>query len=93
MVTIRYRLNKGDKRDVTVTLAPYDKIFYASFVDGVGGFALTKAQAEGMLAKMDALLAGEDVTTETPRPPQGAPRRPAVTRGASAPRPGSSGCA
>ena len=62
VITIRYRLNKGDKRDVTVGLAPYDKIFYASFVDGVGGFALTKVQAEGMLAKMDTLLAGEEVT-------------------------------
>jgi hypothetical protein len=61
VVTIRYRLNKGDKRDVTVTLAPYDKVFYASFVDGVGGFALTKAQADGMLEKMDALLKGEEV--------------------------------
>ena len=61
VITIRYRLNKGDKRDVTVGLAPYDKIFYASFVDGVGGFALTKVQAEGMLAKMDTLLAGEEV--------------------------------
>ena len=61
VITIRYRLNKGDKRDVTVTLAPYDKIFYAPFVDGVGGFALTKAQAESMLAKMDALLKGEDL--------------------------------
>jgi hypothetical protein len=62
VVTIRYRLNKGDRRDVTVTLAPYDKIFYASFVNGVGGFALTKAQAEAMLAKMNALLKGEEVT-------------------------------
>jgi hypothetical protein len=62
VITIRYRLNKGDMRDVTVGLAPYDKIFYASFVDGVGGFALTKVQAEGMLAKMDTLLAGEEVT-------------------------------
>jgi hypothetical protein len=62
VVTIRYRLNKGDKRDVTVGLAPYDKIFYASFVEGVGGFALTKAQAETMLAKMDALVKGKEVT-------------------------------
>jgi hypothetical protein len=62
VITIRYRLNKGDKRDVTVGLAPFDKIFYASFVDGVGGFALTKVQAEAMLAKMDALLKGEDIT-------------------------------
>jgi hypothetical protein len=62
VVTIRYRLNKGAKRDVTVGLAPYDKVFYASFVDGIGGFALTKAQAEAMLAKMDALLKGEEVT-------------------------------
>jgi hypothetical protein len=62
VVTIRYRLNKGDKRDVTVGLAPYDKIFYAVFVDGVGGFALTRVQAEGMLEKMDTLLAGGEVT-------------------------------
>jgi hypothetical protein len=61
VITIRFRLNKGDKRDVTVGLAPYDKIFYASFVDGIGGFALTKLQADGMLAKMKALLAGEEV--------------------------------
>lgn len=62
VVTVRYRLNTGDTRDVTVGLAPYDKIFYASFVDGVGGFALTKVQVEGMLAKMAKLLAGEEVT-------------------------------
>ena len=62
VITIRFRLNKGDTRDVTVGLAPYDKIFYASFVDGVGGFALTRVQAEGMLAKMRTLLAGEEVT-------------------------------
>jgi hypothetical protein len=61
VITISYRLNKGDKRNVTVGLAPYDKIFYASFVDGVGGFALTKVQAERMLAKMDKLLKGEEV--------------------------------
>ncbi|MCX7028637.1 MAG: DUF4340 domain-containing protein [Spirochaetes bacterium] len=62
LITISYRLNKGDKRNVTVGLAPYDKIFYATFVDGVGGFALTKVQAEGMLAKMDKLLKGEEIT-------------------------------
>jgi hypothetical protein len=62
VISIRYRLNTGDKRDVTVGLAPYDKIFYASFVDGVGGFALTKVQAEAMIEKMDRLLAGEEVT-------------------------------
>jgi hypothetical protein len=61
VIRIRYLLNKGAKRDVTVGLAPYDKIFYASFVDGVGGFALTKAQAEAMLEKMDTLLKGEEV--------------------------------
>ena len=60
VITIRFRLNKGEKRDVTVGLAPYDKVFYASFVDGVGGFALTRVQAEGMLAKMRTLLAGEE---------------------------------
>jgi hypothetical protein len=62
VITIRFRLNKGDKRDVTVGLAPYDKIFYASFVEGIGGFALTKVQAEAMLEKMDKLLAGEEIT-------------------------------
>jgi hypothetical protein len=62
VVTIRYRLNTGAKTDVTVTLAPYDKIFYASFVDGIGGFALTKVQVEAMLARLDALLKGEDIT-------------------------------
>jgi len=62
VVSIRFRLNKGDKRDVTVNLAPYDKIFYAPFVDGIGGFAITKVQVETMLEKMDALLAGNEVT-------------------------------
>jgi hypothetical protein len=62
VVTIRYRLNTGSKTDVTVTLAPYDKIFYASFVDGIGGFALTKVQVEAMLVKMEKLLKGEEVT-------------------------------
>lgn len=62
VVKVRFLLNTGSKRDVTVALAPYDKIFYASFVDGVGGFALTKAQVESMLAKMDRLLKGEELT-------------------------------
>jgi len=62
VVKVRYLLNTGAKRDVTVGLAPYDKIFYASFVDGIGRFALTKVQVDGMLAKMGKLLAGEEVT-------------------------------
>jgi hypothetical protein len=62
VVKIRYLLNTGDQREVTVSLAPYDKIFYASFVQGVGGFALTKVQVDAMLAKMARLLAGEEVT-------------------------------
>jgi hypothetical protein len=62
VVTIRYRLNTGAKTDVTVTLAPYDKIFYASFVDGIGGFALTRVQVDAMLAKLEKLLKGEEVT-------------------------------
>lgn len=59
VVSIRYRLNKGGKTDVTVNLVPYDKVFYGSYVDGIGGFALTKVQVEEMLAKMDSLLKGE----------------------------------
>ena len=61
VVSIRYRLNTGSDTDVTVDLAPYDKIFYASFVEGVGGFALTKVQVDAMVAKMETLLRGEDV--------------------------------
>ena len=61
VVSIRYRLNTGTKTDVRVDLAPYDKIFYASFVDGVGGFALTKVQVDAMVAKMEALLRGEEL--------------------------------
>ena len=33
VVSIRYRLNTGSDTDVKVDLAPYDKIFYASFVE------------------------------------------------------------
>jgi hypothetical protein len=62
VVKVRYVLNTGDRRDINVGLAPYDKIFYASFVDGIGGFALTKVQVDAMLAKMAKLLAGEEVT-------------------------------
>lgn len=62
VVKVRFLLNTGGKRDVTVSLAPYDKVFYASFVDGIGGFALTKVQVESMLAKMETLLRGEPVT-------------------------------
>ena len=61
VVTIRYLLNKGTRRDVTVGFAPYDKVFYASFVNGVGGFALTRVRVEAMLGKMDTLLKGEEV--------------------------------
>ncbi len=62
VVSIRYRLNTGSDTDVKVDLAPYDKIFYASFVEGIGGFALTKVQVDAMVVKMETLLRGEDVT-------------------------------
>lgn len=62
VVKVHYRLNKGARREATVSFAPYDKVFYAAFVDGVGGFALTQAQLQGMLAKLDDLVAGKEVT-------------------------------
>ena len=60
-VTVRYILNKGPQKTVTVEYAPYDRDFDAVFMNGVNVFALTKQQLNGMLVKLDLLVKGEKV--------------------------------
>ena len=61
-VSVKYSLNKGDARMVTVNYVPYDRDFYAIFLNGVGEFALTKGQLTKMVAKLDLLVSGQKVT-------------------------------
>jgi hypothetical protein len=61
-VTARFFLNKGPSKAVTVLYAPYNRDFDEVFVDGKGGFALTRQQLTTMLSKLDALAKGEKVT-------------------------------
>jgi hypothetical protein len=60
-VTVSFFLNKGDVKTVRVDYAPYDRDFYAIFLNGVSGFALTRGQLSAMLAKLDLLVAGQKV--------------------------------
>jgi hypothetical protein len=60
-VTVRYTLNKGKEKTVTLEYAPYDRDFDAIFMNGVNVFALTKQQISGMLVKLDLLVKGEKV--------------------------------
>jgi hypothetical protein len=57
-----FALNKGDVRKVRVDYTPYDRDFDAIFVNGVGGFALTKGQLTDMLGKLKLLVTGQKVT-------------------------------
>jgi len=61
-VSVKFSLNKGEQKTVRVDYAPYDRDFDAIFLNGVGGFALTKGQIAEMLRKLDLLLAGQKVT-------------------------------
>ncbi len=58
-VRTRYLLNKGAVRDVTVSYVPYDRDFYAVFVDGQCDFAISKGQVSAMGNALARLLAGE----------------------------------
>jgi hypothetical protein len=60
-VTVRFTLNKGSQKKVTLDYAPYDRDFDAIFMDGVNVFAITRQQVNGMLAKLDLLVKGEKV--------------------------------
>jgi len=60
-VTVRFSLNKGTMRNVTLDYAPYDRDFDAIFMNGVNVFALTKQQLGGMLTRLDMLVKGEKV--------------------------------
>jgi hypothetical protein len=61
-VTIRFFLNKGLSRVVTIVYASYDRDFDAVFFGGKSEFALTRQQLTTMLSKLDALAKGEQVT-------------------------------
>lgn len=58
-VSVRYTLNKGTARTVTLEFAPYDRDFHAIFMNGVSAFALTRGQVNRMLAKLELLVKGE----------------------------------
>jgi hypothetical protein len=58
-VTVRYALNKGRAKTVTIDFAPYTQDFYAIFVNGVSAFAVTHDRVDRMLAKLDLVLKGE----------------------------------
>lgn len=61
-VSVRYTLNQGPSKTVTLDYAPYDRDFYAIFLDGKSVFALTRGQLNAMRAKLDLLLKGEPVS-------------------------------
>jgi hypothetical protein len=61
-VSVKFFLNRGAVKTVTVDYAPYDRDFNAIFLNGVSEFALTKGQLTAMLGKLDLLLAGQKVT-------------------------------
>jgi hypothetical protein len=62
VISTRWTLNKGGARTAVVDYAPYDRDFYAAFLNGVNIFALTKGQLDTMLGKLDLLVKGQKVT-------------------------------
>ncbi len=58
-LTVKYSLNKGDTREVTVSFIPYDKDFDAALVNGKGQFGLTRNQLNAVYSGLDKLLKGE----------------------------------
>jgi hypothetical protein len=61
-VSVTFTMNKGPSKKVTLDYAPYDRDFYAIFMDGKSVFALTRGQMDAMRAKLDLLLKGEPVS-------------------------------
>ena len=61
-VTVKFFMNKGPSKVVTIVYAPYNRDFDAIFMDGRSQFALTKLQLNTMLTKLDELAKGEKVT-------------------------------
>ena len=61
-VTMQYTMNKGPSKTVTVDYAPYDRDFYAIFMDGKSVFALTRGQMDTVRTKLDLLLKGQPVS-------------------------------
>jgi hypothetical protein len=59
VVSVRYTLNKGPTRTVTLEFAPYDRDFHAIFMNGVSAFALTRGQVDRMLVKLEMLAKGQ----------------------------------
>jgi hypothetical protein len=62
VMTVRFFMNKGPSKIVTVDYAPYDNDFDAVFVDGKSEFALTKEQLAKVSDKLVTLLSGGKVT-------------------------------
>ncbi len=61
-VAVRFFMNKGSSKLVTVSYAPYNRDFDAIFIDGRSMFALSRLQLTTMLTKLDELAKGEKVT-------------------------------
>ncbi|HVO37566.1 MAG TPA: DUF4340 domain-containing protein [Spirochaetia bacterium] len=62
VMTVKFFMNKGPSKIVTVDYAPYDNDFDAVFVDGKSEFALTKQQLAQVSDKLVTLLSGGKVT-------------------------------
>ncbi len=63
-VSVKFTLNKGTDRNVTVNYAPYDRDFDAIFIGGRSEFAITHLQLNRMLDKLDQLVKGEAVSAD-----------------------------
>jgi Domain of unknown function (DUF4340) len=61
-IVVKFAMNKGPSKTVTVDYAPYDRDFYAIFMDGKSVFALTRGQMDSVRTKLDLLLKGQPVT-------------------------------
>jgi hypothetical protein len=61
-VTVKFFMNKGPSKVVTIVYAPYNRDFDAIFMDGKSQFALSRLQLTTMLTKLDELAKGEKVT-------------------------------
>ncbi len=60
-LTVKFSMNKGPEKVVTVVYAPYDIDFDAVFLNGRTGFAVGKEQIAKIRTKLDELLKGEKV--------------------------------
>jgi len=58
-VKTTFYLNKGSKREATISYVPYDNDFYAVFRSGRVEFVVAKSQVNKMLDDLEALIRGD----------------------------------